>query len=109
MRERGPADELPPLAAASLVTAAARAPTPATAARHLRHAVLLLEAATATRPHSAALRLPLAALYCLLGCPERVASHVQSLHIKHIQLDTLGSHHLLPALLAFEVGSALGG
>lgn len=107
-RERGPADELPPLAAAALVTAASHAPAPAAAAHHLVHAALVLEAACATRPYSAAVRLPLAALYSLLGCPEGVHTHVRACDIKNVQFDTVGCTHLLPGLLAFEVSAPEG-
>lgn len=129
LRERGPADELPPLAAGALASAAclvshsATSTVPSTAdssssssasataqhaasaaaaaAAHLLRAALALEAAAARRPHAAAARLSLGALYCLLGVPDQAVQHLKSLDLKHIQLDSLAGHHLLPPLLAY--------
>lgn len=67
---------------------------------HLQ-AVLMLEASIATRPYSGTMRLALAGIYTLLACPERVHTNLRALEVKHIQMDTLAGHHLLPALAAF--------
>ena len=116
-RERGPADELLPMAAASLVrgaaaaaAAAATAAAPAAGAQPppvaLLRAAAVLEAGARWRPHSADCRLGLAALYGLLGCAGAAAASFAKTDAKHIQLDTLASHHLLPAALALGAGDA---
>lgn len=115
-RERGPADELLPLAAAALMrqSGAAAGSSPgsspaggddlAAAARPRLEAVLraimVLEAGARARPFSGECRLGLAGLYGLLGCPAAAAAHFSKTDAKHIQMDTLASHHLLPVALA---------
>jgi N-terminal acetyltransferase B complex non-catalytic subunit len=47
------------------------------------------------------MRLAAAALHTLLGCPEACHAHVRALDIKHIQLDSVASHMLIPALVAY--------
>jgi len=65
-RERAPADELPALAVGALVAAAALSGSDAGAAAHLLRALVMLEAAVATRKYAAPLRLALVALHTLL-------------------------------------------
>ncbi|GAX81564.1 hypothetical protein CEUSTIGMA_g8992.t1 [Chlamydomonas eustigma] len=105
-RERGPGDELPVLAASALISDAAQAEDSQAAVQSLIHAVLVLESCVSTRPFSAAMRLSLTALYTILGCPEAAAQHCKALDLKNIQMDTLASHHLLPALVAFKAPGA---
>ncbi len=112
-RERGPADELPTLAASALVTAALRLlrrrrahPPPAAVLRLLLLALLALEAAALTRPYASGARLALAALHALLGGPQRALAHVTALDIKNVQLDSVAGHLLLPALSAFFTGGS---
>lgn len=101
-REQGPADELPVLAANSLIAAAVfHAEGEEECLELIMQALLLLESCVGLRPHSAQIRLSLAALHTLIGCPEAARSHGQALDIKNIQLDSLASHHMLPALLSF--------
>ncbi|MEW5318613.1 MAG: hypothetical protein WDW38_009823 [Sanguina aurantia] len=97
-RERGPADELPGLAVAQLMRAAIAAQTDAAALPFIMQAYLLLRASLESRPFSAPMRLAMAAITTLLGCPGLANAQMRKLDIKHIQLDSLGSHHLLPAL-----------
>jgi N-terminal acetyltransferase B complex non-catalytic subunit len=101
-RERGPADELPVLAANAIIAAAVSlCESEGESLELLMQALLLLESCVGLRPHSAQIRLSLAALHTLVGCPEAARSHGQALDIKNIQLDSLASHHMLPALLSF--------
>lgn len=60
---------------------------------------MVLEAAAQGRPYSAPFRLSLCALAGVLGCPQLATQHYRAIHAKHIQHDTLTSHHLLPVLL----------
>ncbi|GLC46898.1 hypothetical protein PLESTB_001281700 [Pleodorina starrii] len=108
-RERGAADELPVLAAAALVSAAALAPSDAAAVPYLLAAYGALADAVRCRPYGAAMRIAAAALAALLGAPAATAAHLNKLDIKHIQLDTLASHLLLPALLAWPHWGPSGG
>ncbi|GBF93925.1 hypothetical protein Rsub_06174 [Raphidocelis subcapitata] len=111
-RERGPADELLPLAAASLMRAARRgrragaAPPPRLAP--LLRAAAVLEAGAVGRPFSADCRLGLTALYGLLGAPSVAAGHFAKADAKHIQLDSLASHHLLPVALGLGADRVSG-
>ncbi|KXZ48272.1 hypothetical protein GPECTOR_29g5 [Gonium pectorale] len=107
-RERGAADELPVLAAAALVTAATLAPSDAAAVPHMLAAYSLLNDAVQHRPYSAGMRISLAALAALLGAPSASHGHLAKLELKHIQLDSLGSHLLLPPLLAWPLAPASG-
>jgi hypothetical protein len=101
-RERGQADELPVLAANAIILAAVSlCESEDESLELLMQALLLLESCVGLRPHSAQIRLSLAALHTLVGCPEAARSHGQALDIKNIQLDSLASHHMLPALLSF--------
>jgi hypothetical protein len=110
-RERGPADELLPLAAAALMRAAAvrggRADTGPRLVPLLR-AAAVLEAGAVGRPFSADCRLGLTALYGLLGAPSAAAAHFAKTDAKHIQLDTLASHHLLPVALGLGADRVTG-
>lgn len=116
-RERGPADELLALCAAALVRAAAadgaaRGPARgggAPAAGPLLRAAAVLEAGVCGRPYGAEGRLGLAALYGLFGCPQAAAAHFLKTEAKHIQMDTLASHHLLPAALAVGADKVTSG
>lgn len=114
-RERGPADELLWQAAAALVTAAGlqqhtSATTTTTSSSssasigYLLQAVLVLEAAVKGRPYCAPVRLGLTGLYGLLGNAAGAAQHFGGLDVKHVQHDTLSSHHLLPLLLGLKAG-----
>jgi hypothetical protein len=47
------------------------------------------------------MHLAAAALHTVLGCPEACHTHVRALDIKHIQLDSVAGHMLLPALVAY--------
>jgi N-terminal acetyltransferase B complex non-catalytic subunit len=108
-RERGPADELLWQAAAALVAAATMRHSNSNASssspdciKHLLSAVLVLEAAAKGRPYCAPVRLGLAGLYGLLGNAAAAAHHLSVLDVKHVQHDTLSSHHLLPLLLGLK-------
>lgn len=68
------------LAAGALVSAATLAPSEPAAARHLLHALLTLEAATATRSWSAPMRLALVGLHTLLVRPAAVVPPALVLH-----------------------------
>jgi N-terminal acetyltransferase B complex non-catalytic subunit len=114
-RERGPADELLWQAAAALVAAAGlQQHTPGTTTTssssssasigYLLQAVLVLEAAVKGRPYCAPVRLGLTGLYGLLGNAAGAALHFGGLDVKHVQHDTLSSHHLLPLLLGLKAG-----
>lgn len=127
-RERGPADELLWQAAAALVAAAGlqqhtagttstTTPTDTNSANtssstssssafigYLLQAVLVLEAAVKGRPYCAPVRLGLTGLYGLLGNAAGAAQHFGGLDVKHVQHDTLSSHHLLPLLLGLKAG-----
>lgn len=119
-RERGPADELLSLAAASLVAAQRLHQHTSTAhpqqlqqaspapedLQYLLQAVVLLEAGVKLRPYSAPLRLGAAWLYGCLGCVPAVTRHFQALDCKHIQMDTVASHLLMPLLLGLGAGEA---
>ncbi|KAG2494621.1 hypothetical protein HYH03_007140 [Edaphochlamys debaryana] len=105
-RERGAADELPPLAAAALVTAAALAPSDSAAVPYLLSAYVMLTDVVRRRPYSGAARIAAASIAGLLAAPAAAAAHLMKLDIKHIQMDTLGSHLLLPPLLAWPDTSA---
>ncbi|GFR48749.1 hypothetical protein Agub_g10707 [Astrephomene gubernaculifera] len=107
-RERGAADELPVLAAAALVTSATlAAPSDAAAAvPYLLAAYGALSDAVRHRPYGAGMRISAAALATLLAAPAAAAGHLYKLDIKHIQLDSLGGHLLLPPLLAWPVGGS---
>jgi N-terminal acetyltransferase B complex non-catalytic subunit len=50
------------------------------------------------RPYSAGVRLGAAAAHALLGAAPAAARHVGRLDVKHVQLDSVASHHLLPPL-----------
>jgi N-terminal acetyltransferase B complex non-catalytic subunit len=110
-RERGPADELLPMAAAALMRAASEAATgggrACVVAAALR-AVAVLEAGACVRPFSGDLRLGLGALYGLLGCAGLAAGHFGKTEAKHIQMDTLASHHLLPIALGLGADKVRG-
>lgn len=108
-RERGLADELLWLAAAALMQAAAlqqqAAPADGNSSSldYMIQALLVLEAAAQGRPYCAPVRLGLTGLHGLLGNPKAAATHFFMLDVKHIQHDTLSSHHLLPLLLGLCV------
>ncbi|KAI8469814.1 MAG: N-acetyltransferase B complex non catalytic subunit-domain-containing protein [Monoraphidium minutum] len=106
-RERGPADELLSLAAAALVRAAGAAGGGPCPARLLR-AGAVLEAGVCGRPYGGEWRLALTALFGLLGCAPAAAAHFFKTEAKHIQMDTLASHHLLPAALAVGADKVSG-
>jgi N-terminal acetyltransferase B complex non-catalytic subunit len=104
-RSRGPADELLALSAAALMRrhrggGGAKAGGAAPDLAPLLQALVVLEAGVCGRPFSADCRLGLTALYGLLGCAGAAAGHFAKTDVKHIQLDTLASHHLLPLALA---------
>jgi len=115
-RERGPADELLWQAAAALVTAAtlqqqqqqssessiSTSSTSSSSIKYLLQAVLVLEAAAKGRPYCAPVRLGLTALYGLLGNAAGAVQHFSVLDVKHVQHDTLSSHHLLPLLVGLK-------
>ncbi|GIM01385.1 hypothetical protein Vretimale_6211 [Volvox reticuliferus] len=105
-RERGAADELPVLAGAALVTAAGMATSDAAAVPYMLAAYGACADAVRVRPFGAGMRISLAALAALLAAPAAAATHMYKLDIKHIQLDTLGAHMLLPPLLAWPHSSA---
>ena len=73
---------------------------------YLLQAVLALEAAVKGRPYCAPVRLGLTGLYGLLGNAAGAAQHFGGLDVKHVQHDTLSSHHLLPLLLGLKGGGA---
>eukprot|EP00198_Chlamydomonas_reinhardtii_P012696 XP_001702033.1 predicted protein [Chlamydomonas reinhardtii] len=100
-RERGAADELPALAAAALVSAAGAAASDAEAVPFMLAAYGTLADALRDRPYGAAMRIAAAELAALLAAPAAAAAHVYKLDVKHIQLDTLASHLLLPPLLTW--------
>eukprot|EP00798_Chlamydomonas_sp_ICE-L_P022020 gene22020-29080_t len=77
-RERGPADELPVLAAGSLATAASLATSNGAAVPHLLQALIMLLACVRTRPYSAAMRLSFTALRTILGCPHTLTPHTHA-------------------------------
>lgn len=118
-RERGPADELLWQAAAALVTAASLEHTTSSTdsssssssgcIKHLLQAVLVLEAAAKGRPYCAPVRLGLTGLYGLLGNAAGAAHHFSVMDVKHVQHDTLSSHHLLPLLLGLKAHGQLEG
>lgn len=108
-RERGPADELLWQAAAALVAAATMQHSSGTTSstssdciKHLLSAVLVLEAAAKGRPYCAPVQLGLTGLYGLLGDATAAAQHFSVMDVKHVQHDTLSSHHLLPLLLGLK-------
>jgi N-terminal acetyltransferase B complex non-catalytic subunit len=108
-RERGPADELLWQAAATLVAASTMqhsngntTSSSPDCVKHLLSAVLVLEAAAKGRPYCAPVRLGLTGLYGLLGNATAAAHHFSVLDVKHVQHDTLSSHHLLPLLLGLK-------
>lgn len=110
-RERGPADELLWQAAAALVTAAtlqqqqpseSSSSTTTSSIKYLLQAVLVLEAAGKGRPYCAPVRLGLTALYGLLGNAAGAGQHFAVMDVKHVQHDTLSSHHLLPLLVGLK-------
>jgi N-terminal acetyltransferase B complex non-catalytic subunit len=111
-RERGPADELLWQAAAALVAAAtltnsssskSSSSSSSTASiKYLLQAVLVLEAAAKGRPYCAPVRLGLTGLYGVLGNASGAAHHFSVMDVKHVQHDTLSSHHLLPLLLGLK-------
>lgn len=68
----------------------------------------MLLAGVQARPYSGPMRLALAGLYTLLGCPQAAARQARALEIKNIQLDSLASHHLLPGLLALGASDDAG-
>ncbi|EFJ39524.1 hypothetical protein VOLCADRAFT_100863 [Volvox carteri f. nagariensis] len=105
-RERGAADELPVLAAAALATSAGLANSDAAAVPYMLAAYGALSEAVRVRPYGAAMRISMAALASLLAAPAAAAAHMYKLDIKHIQMDTLGAHLLLPPLLTWPHGSA---
>ncbi len=100
-RERGAADELPCLAAASLITAAALSPTDTAAVPYLLAAYGILSDAVSIRPFGAGMRIALSAIASLLAAPAAAHAHMTKLDIKNIQLDSLGGHLLLPPLIAW--------
>lgn len=106
-RERGAADELPAIAAAALVTSAVLAPSDVDAVPYMLAAYGALADAVHVRPYGASMRISLAALATLLGAPGAAAAHMTKLDIKHIQMDTLGSHLLLPPLLTWPYGGGM--
>lgn len=113
VRERGPADELLWLAAAALMKAAAleqqqqqqqppggcEPGSSSSSMGFMVQALLVLEAAVKGRPYCAPARLGLTGLYGLLGNTRAAGQHFGALEVKHIQHDTLASHHMLPLLL----------
>lgn len=107
-RERGPADDLLWQAAAALVAAATMEASSSSSSsssgciKHLLQAVLVLEAAAKGRPYCAPVRLGLTGLYGLLGDAAGAVQHFSVLDVKHVQHDTLSSHHLLPLLLGLK-------
>jgi N-terminal acetyltransferase B complex non-catalytic subunit len=115
-RERGPADELLWQAAAALVAAAtlthsssssssssdSNSSSSSAGIQYLLQAVLVLEAAAKGRPYCAPVRLGLTGLYGLLGNASGAAHHFTVMDVKHVQHDTLSSHHLLPLLLGLK-------
>lgn len=96
-REPGPADAIPPLAAAAMVQAACNTADAGQAALMLGCALLVLESAVVGRPYASAIRLALVALHTLMGSWEAAYVHLQALSIKNIQMDALAAHHMLPA------------
>lgn len=119
-RERGPADELLWQAAATLVAAAAlqqnsssgssdgsTTSSSTSSIKYLLQAVLVLEAAAKGRPYCAPVRLGLTGLYGLLGNAAGAAHHLTVMDVKHVQHDTLSSHHLLPLLLGLKADKEL--
>ncbi|KAG2423858.1 hypothetical protein HXX76_015018 [Chlamydomonas incerta] len=100
-RERGAADELPALAAAALVSAAGAAPSDVEAVPYMLAAYGTLADALRDRPYGAAMRIAAAELAALLAAPAAAAAHVYKLDVKHVQMDTLASHLLLPPLLTW--------
>jgi hypothetical protein len=117
-RERGPADELLWQAAAALVRASALQAAGGTrdaaasttssggGMAHLLQALLVLEAGAKGRPYCAPVRLGLAGLHGLLGNAAAACRHFAALEVKHVQHDTLSSHHLLPLLLGLGAAPA---
>lgn len=106
-RERGPADDLLWQAAAALVAAATMEASGSRSSssgciKHLLQAVFVLEAAAKGRPYCAPVRLGLTGLYGLLGDAAGAVQHFSVLDVKHVQHDTLSSHHLLPLLLGLK-------
>eukprot|EP00775_Hariotina_reticulata_P008203 gene8203-8394_t len=67
-------------------------------------ALLVMEAAVKGRPYCAPVRLGLTGLHGLLGNAGAAAKHFTMLDVKHIQHDTISSHHLLPLLLGLKSG-----
>lgn len=107
-RERGAADELPCLAAASLVTAAVLSLTDTAAVPYLLAAYGILSDAVSIRPFGAGMRIALSAIASLLAAPAAAHAHLTKLDIKNIQLDSLGGHLLLPPLIAWPNPPSLG-
>ncbi len=101
-REAGPADELLTQASAALMRAHSVSLHGDLSLMLL--ALLVLEAGVVGRPYCAAARLSLTALHGLLGAPRSAARHFGALDAKHIQLDTLAGHHLLPVSCALGAG-----
>lgn len=66
--------------------------------------VLAVEAAERARTASPVLRLSVAGLYLLLGCPGLAARQLAALGVKQVMLDSMTGHWLLPALAQQAVG-----
>jgi N-terminal acetyltransferase B complex non-catalytic subunit len=114
-RERGPSDELITLAAGYLIRAYQQRRSQMQEAQDCRgkqlllRALLLLEAGVRQRPYSAPCRLALCWLYAAFGCAKAAKKHFDALDTKHIQMDTVASHHLMPLLRALgDCGEAEG-
>lgn len=111
-RERGPADELLWLAAAALMAAsalqlrgsqqAAGGASGSAGMGAMLSALLVLAAAAQGRPYCGPVQLGLTGLCGLLGNARGACQHFGIMEVKHIQHDTLSSHHLLPLLLALR-------
>lgn len=54
------------------------------------------------RPFNGRLNLDICALYGLLGAPQLALQHLERLEVKHIQMDSLASHFILPVLLGYH-------
>ena len=114
-RERGPSDELITLAAGYLIRAFQQHQQPPqqgqdrSGKKLLLRAMFLLEAGVRQRPYSAPCRLALCWLYAALGCAKAAKKHFDALDTKHIQMDTVASHHLVPLLRALGDHAAADG
>ncbi|KAK3253266.1 hypothetical protein CYMTET_37478 [Cymbomonas tetramitiformis] len=95
-RERGPADELP-LLAAQYLTVAQRHFEPGSA-RLLIQAQLYVAVGLEHSKFNSDLRLATCSLYSLMGASTAALAIFKQLDVKHIQLDTM-PQHILPTLL----------